>query len=90
MAKLNTHDVVVKKVLGEKTYAVDFLKSTLPSKIIPKLNFKELKIEKGNFIDAGNTERFTDILYSVPTLQDSQKLGIFCLVEHKSTRDMTE
>ena len=87
MAGLNTHDIVTKKVLGEKIYAVDFLRSALPSKVVSKLDFSKLKVEKGNFIDAHNKERFTDILYSVPIRKASQKLGIFCLIEHKSTRD---
>ena len=84
--EINQHDIVTKKVLGQKTYAVDFLRNTLPRKITSKLDFSKLKVEKGDFIDAGNKERFTDILYSVPTRKTSQRLGIFCLVEHKSTR----
>ena len=85
--EINQHDIITKKVLGQKTYAVDFLANALPRKITSKLDFSKLKIEKGDFIDAENKERFTDILYSVPTKKTSQKLGIFCLVEHKSTRD---
>ena len=84
---MNQHDIVTKKVLSRKTYAVDFVSNALPKKIASKLDFSKLKIEKGDFIDSGNKERFTDILYSVPTKKTSQKLGIFCLVEHKSTRD---
>ena len=87
MAGFNTHDIVTKKVLGQKNYAVDFLRSALPSKVVSKLDFSKLKVEKGNFIDSGNKERFTDILYSVPNRETSQKLGISCLIEHKSTRD---
>ena len=85
--EINQHDIVTKKVLGQKTYAVDFLANALPRKITSKLDFSKLKVEKGDFIDADNKERFTDILYSVPTRKTSQRLGIFCLVEHKSTRE---
>ena len=85
--EINQHDIVTKKVLSKKTYAVDFLANVLPQEVASKLDFSKLKIEKGDFIDSGNKERFTDILYSVPTKKTSQKIGIFCLVEHKSTRD---
>ena len=85
--EINQHDIITKKVLSKKTYAVDFLANALPRKLTSKLDFSKLKVEKGDFIDAENKERFTDILYSVPTRKTSQKLGIFCLVEHKSTRD---
>ena len=86
MGEINQHDIITKKVLSNKTYAVDFLKNTLPAKIVSKLDFNRLKIEKGDFIDSKGKERFTDILYSIPTKQGS-KIGVFCLVEHKSSPD---
>ena len=67
MAKLNQHDIITKQVLSQKTYAVDFLKNALPKEITSELDFTKLQIEKGCFIDATDQERFTDILYSVPT-----------------------
>ncbi len=86
MSEINNHDIITKKVLSNKKYAVDFLKNILQSKIASKLNFKKLKIEKGDFIDSEGKERFTDILYSIPT-QKGGRIGIFCLVEHKSYID---
>ena len=86
MSELNQHDIITKKVLSQKTYAVDFLKNTLPDNITSKLNFSKLKIEKGSFIDEKGKERFTDILYSIPTLK-KVKIGIFALIEHKSYPD---
>ena len=97
MAKMNQHDIITKQVLSQKTYAVDFLKNSLPSEITSKLDFTKLRIEKGHFIDATDQERFTDILYSVPTKKqsdsessessESKKLGILCLIEHKSYKE---
>ena len=49
MSELNQHDIITKKVLSQKTYAVDFLKNTLPGNITSQLNFSKLKIEKGQF-----------------------------------------
>ena len=37
MAGFNTHDVVTKKVLSKKTYAVDFLANALPRKITSRI-----------------------------------------------------
>ena len=94
MAEMNQHDIITKQVLSQKTYAVDFLKNALPSEITSKLDFTKLQIEKGNFIDSTNQERFTDILYSVPTKKqsdskssESKRLGILCLIEHKSYKE---
>ncbi len=101
MAKLNQHDIITKQVLSQKTYAVDFLKNALPKEITSELDFTKLQIEKGCFIDATDQERFTDILYSVPTTKkqsdsehsehsessESKRLGVFCLIEHKSYKE---
>ena len=97
MAKLNQHDIITKQVLSQKTYAVDFLKNALPKEITSELDFTKLEIEKGNFIDATDQERFTDILYSVPIKKqsdsehlessESKRLGVFCLIEHKSYKE---
>ena len=97
MAKLNQHDIITKQVLSQKTYAVDFLKNALPREITSELDFTKLQIEKGCFIDATDQERFTDILYSVPTKKqsdsehsessESKRLGVFCLIEHKSYKE---
>ncbi len=97
MAKLNQHDIITKQVLSQKTYAMDFLKNALPREITSKLDFTKLQIEKGCFIDAADQERFTDILYSIPTQKqsdsesagssESKRLGVFCLIEHKSYKD---
>ncbi len=97
MAELNQHDIITKQVLSQKTYAVDFLKNALPKEITSELDFTKLEIEKGNFIDATDQERFTDILYSVPIKKqsdsehlessESKRLGVFCLIEHKSYKE---
>ena len=97
MAKLNQHDIITKQVLSQKTYAVDFLKNALPREVTSELDFTKLEIEKGNFIDATDQERFTDILYSVPIKKqsdsehlessESKRLGVFCLIEHKSYKE---
>ncbi len=97
MAKLNQHDIITKQVLSQKTYAVDFLKNALPKEITSELDFIKLQIEKGCFIDATDQERFTDILYSVPIKKqsdsesakslESKRLGVFCLIEHKSYKE---
>ncbi len=97
MAKLNQHDIITKQVLSQKTYAVDFLKNALPKEITSELDFTQLEIEKGNFIDATDQERFTDILYSIPIKKqsdsesakslESKRLGVFCLIEHKSYKE---
>ena len=87
MSERNQHDIITKKVLSQKTYAVDFIKNTLPGKLTSKLDLKRLKIEKGSFVDEKNKERFTDILYSIPTKKSKKQVGVFCLVEHKSYPD---
>ena len=71
MGEINRHDIVTKKVLSQKVYAVDFIRNTLSRKIAPKLDFSKLKVEGGNFIDDKGKERFTDILYSIPFLKKS-------------------
>ena len=89
MSDINQHDIVTKQVLTQKSYAVDFLKNALPSKITLKLDFSKLKVEKGSFIDAGGKERFTDILYSIPMLLSTGRelIGVYCLLEHKAYPD---
>ena len=92
MGEINQHDIVTKKVLSNKTYAVDFIRNTLSGKIASELDFSKLKVEGGNFIDDKGKERFTDILYNIPFLKKSPvptraKLGILALVEHKSYPD---
>ena len=61
MGEINQHDIVTKKVLSNKTYAVDFIRNTLSSKIASELDFSKLKVEGGNFIDDKGKERFTDL-----------------------------
>ena len=89
MKETNQHDIITKKVLSNKTYAIDFLKNTIPKNISSKLDFNKLKLEKGSFIDEKGKEYFTDILYSIPLLSfvARSELNIFCIVEHKSYPD---
>ena len=98
MGEVNRHDIVTKKVLSNKTYAVDFIKNTLADRITSELNFSKLRIESGSFIDDEGKQYFTDMLYSIPWKQNKwrqdkssasikEKLGVFGLVEHKSKPD---
>ena len=86
MSEKNRHDIVTKRVLSEKKYAVGLLRNTLPKEITDRLDFERLQIEKGSFVDPKDRERFTDMLFSIP-LKKQGELGIFCLVEHKSQPD---
>ncbi len=88
MPQTNQHDIVVKRVLSEKKYAIDLLQNTLDKAIADKLDFTKLKMEQGSFIDAKDRERFTDLLFSIPHKQ-KESIRIYALIEHKSHPEKT-
>ncbi len=90
MPQTNQHDIVVKRVLSEKKYAIDLLQNTLDKAIADKLDFTKLKMEQGSFIDAKDRERFTDLLFSIPHKQEGKYWHLCILIEHKSHPEKTE
>lgn len=79
------HDAVFRKMLTEKTVARDFLQIHLPRQFLKICNLESLKLESGSFVEDNLRNRYSDILYSLETIQGPGY--VYALIEHQSTPD---
>ncbi|MDC9593027.1 Rpn family recombination-promoting nuclease/putative transposase [Xenorhabdus sp. IM139775] len=79
------HDELFKYVLTQPNTAKAFLSLYLPEDVRSLCHFPTLRLEPGSFIDEKLSKLYTDVLYSVETVQGEGY--IYCLIEHQSTPD---
>lgn len=86
MAKKLKHDALVKKLMSEVAAAKEFLEHYLPTDFKQIVDLSKLKVEKDTFVTNDLRRQLSDIVYSVPTLDDKTAL-VYILAEHQSTVD---
>ncbi|MDC9583208.1 Rpn family recombination-promoting nuclease/putative transposase [Xenorhabdus sp. PR6a] len=79
------HDELFKYVLTQPNTAKAFLSLYLPEHVRSLCHFPTLRLEPGSFIDEKLRKLYTDVLYSVETVQGEGY--IYCVIEHQSTPD---
>ena len=66
------HDSFVKKVLGNRITAKDFLEEHLSVDVIRSLDLRTIKVEKESYVDDNLKNRYSDLVYSVKTKKDKK------------------
>jgi len=77
------HDAFFKQFLGQIDTARDFLEIYLPPALRKLCDLSTLKLEAGSLVEKNLRSRFSDILYSVKTLDGDGY--IYALIEHQSS-----
>jgi len=82
------HDALAKYTFAQPRLLAGELRSVLPPRVVGTLNFDDLEILPGSFVDIGLRMSHTDILAKVPT-RDRADVFIYVIFEHQSTADGT-
>lgn len=80
-----SHDAVFKSYLTRQETAVDFLQVYLPPAILQRCNLHTVQLESGSFVEENLRACYSDILYSMRTVDG--KGYIYALIEHQSSPD---
>ena len=80
----NPHDLLFRSVLGQPEHARGVLRGIVPPEITHTIDWSQLALQPGSFVDLVQTPRYTDLLYSTRWL-DGSELGLYLLFEHQST-----
>ncbi|MGH9832675.1 MAG: Rpn family recombination-promoting nuclease/putative transposase [Blastocatellia bacterium] len=84
MAEITTpHDSFFKRLFGDPAVAADFMRCYLPAEILSRLDLDTLELEKESFVDPELRQHFSDLLFRVKTVTQSE-VFIYLLLEHKS------
>ncbi|NHB88998.1 Rpn family recombination-promoting nuclease/putative transposase [Photorhabdus tasmaniensis] len=79
------HDAVFKQFLGHIDTARDFLEIHLPATSRAVCDLDTLRLESGSFIEDNLRAYYSDILYSLKTVQGEGY--VYCVIEHQSSPD---
>jgi predicted transposase YdaD len=79
------HDALFKRTFSDPVHAAGELRSVLPAALTAQMDFDDLRVESGSYVDQELGERHSDLLYSVPL--GSQRALIYLLFEHQSGVD---
>ncbi len=77
------HDAVFKKIMSYPEMARDFLDIHLPPALREMCDLQTLKLEPGSFIEQDLRAFYSDVLWSLKTLEGQGY--IYCVIEHQST-----
>ncbi|WP_421667055.1 Rpn family recombination-promoting nuclease/putative transposase [Pluralibacter gergoviae] len=80
------HDSTFKQFLTHPDTARDFMQLHLPADLQALCDFSTLKLESGSFIEDNLRPYFSDVLYSLKTVNHDDSY-IHVLIEHQSTPD---
>jgi predicted transposase/invertase (TIGR01784 family) len=80
----NPHDALVKSVLAHPEHARGVLQSVVPTPLVEALDWTELTLRPGNYVDVALREQFTDLLYSA-TWRGGDEVFVYFLFEHQSS-----
>lgn len=83
----NIHDKFIRAILGDKSIAVDYFRSSLPSFISDRLDFSSLTQLPGSYLSKELKETMSDIVYACTTKHEGLEVKVSLLIEHKSYRD---
>ncbi len=82
----NPHDALVKSTFSQPEHATGILRHALPPALVARLDFATLALRSGSYVDEALTERHSDLLFTILTLQGKPVL-VHLLFEHQSTVD---
>ncbi|EYU16782.1 ISNCY family transposase [Photorhabdus luminescens] len=88
MKRKNTptpHDAVFKQFLSHVETAKDFLEIHLSAALQAVCDLDTLRLEPGSFIEEDLRAHYSDILYSLKTVQGDGY--VYCVIEHQSSPD---
>jgi len=80
------HDATFRQFLKIPDIARDFMKIHLPTELQAICDLSTLKLENGSFVEQNLRQYFSDILYSLKTV-DGDKGYVQVLIEHQSSPD---
>jgi len=79
------HDATFRQFLSQPDIARDFMELHLPAELRAICDLSTLKLESGSFVEDDLRQYFSDILYSLKTINGDGYIHV--LVEHQSTPD---
>ena len=82
------HDTLIRHTLGSVDNAISFFQAHLPPALVAALDWDQLHLESGSFVDEELRRSESDLLFSVPIRgANGRKVLLYLLFEHQSTRD---
>lgn len=81
------HDKLFKAGFSDPVNAAGFLREEIPASIAGRIDWDQLRLEPGSFVDSHYRHTESDLLFSAP-LADSECL-LYLLFEHQTTADPT-
>ncbi|HWO23234.1 MAG TPA: Rpn family recombination-promoting nuclease/putative transposase, partial [Kofleriaceae bacterium] len=79
----NPHDALVKSLLAHPAHTRGVLQSVIPAPLVEAVDWTELTLRPGNYVDVALREQFTDLLYSA-TWRGGDEVLVYFLFEHQS------
>jgi len=80
----NPHDAMIKAVLAHPEHARGVLQSVVPAPLVEAVDWTELTLRPGNYVDVALREQFTDLLFSA-TWRGGDEVFVYFLFEHQSS-----
>jgi predicted transposase/invertase (TIGR01784 family) len=79
------HDATFRQFLAQPDIARDFMELHLPTELRAICDLSTLKLESGSFVEDDLRQYFSDVLYSVKTMEGDGYVHV--LIEHQSSPD---
>ncbi|KYG03912.1 hypothetical protein BE21_49445 [Sorangium cellulosum] len=79
----NAHDALFKAAFSQVEHAAGELRQALPPELSSRINFADLRLCPGSFVDEALKERQSDLLFS--TSMGEARVLLYLLFEHQST-----
>ncbi|KKI44067.1 Rpn family recombination-promoting nuclease/putative transposase [Hafnia alvei] len=80
------HDATFRQFLTQPEIARDFMEIHLPAELRAICDLSTLKLESGSFVEDDLRQYFSDVLYSVETIEGTGYVHV--LIEHQSSPDI--
>lgn len=80
------HDATFRQFLTQPEIARDFMEIHLPAELRAICDLSTLKLESGSFVEDDLRQYFSDVLYSVETVEGTGYVHV--LIEHQSSPDI--
>src|ERR1044071_419196 len=87
MANNTKHDALFKKIMENSIVAREFLEYYLPIEFKELIDLSTIKLEKDSFVEEGLKRSISDLVYSIKTKDNEDKVFAYCLIEHQSNND---
>ncbi len=80
-------DELAKLILSQRLPAIDFAKEYLPDDVKKIVNIDTIKVEKESYIEESLKKKYSDIVYSIKTIDNERETFVYVLLEMQSTPD---